>query len=201
MVKAGLVSLVERRTPQNEDSSILSSLFTAFLPSAVHQTQHFIDYSVQTEATQLLLRSENWSRNKTSSPSGIHKRDSLYAMQRSSVSHLRHRPSASCAFMWHLTKTSVQRSVSSQTRAEKNPAAAKAPVHCPAPAGCLKHAFTYSSRITAFHCQNRDKHHPCCHKNHRKAECSYHVINHSLPRTEGILLPLKTQVTEKLSKG
>lgn len=128
-------------------------------------------------------------------------RDSLYAMQRSSASHLRHRPSASCAFMWHLTKTSVQHSVSSPTRAEKNPTAAKAPVHCPAPAGCLKNAFTYSSRIAAFHCQKRDKHHPCYHKNHRKAECSYHVINHSLPRTEGILLPLTTQVTEKLSKG
>lgn len=122
-------------------------------------------------------------------------------MQQSSISHPRQLPSASCAFAWHSTEMSVQRSVSSQTIAEKNHMEMKAPTYCPAQIGCIKNAFTYSSKIMAFHYQNKDKHHLYCQEKHRKAECFYHVIIHSMPRKEGILLPLKSQVLEKLTKG
>lgn len=47
---------------ENEDSNILSLLFTTLLPSAVHRKEHFIDYSVQTEAVQLLLCSKKISQ-------------------------------------------------------------------------------------------------------------------------------------------
>lgn len=122
-------------------------------------------------------------------------------MQQSSTSHPRHLPSASCAFVWHSTKMSVRRSMTSQTIAEKNHMEMKAPMYCPAPTGCIKNAFTYSSKITAFRYQNKDKHHLYRQGKHRKAECFYHVINRSMPSKEGILLPLKGQVPEKLTKG
>lgn len=69
------------------------------------------------------------------------------------------------------------------------------------PGGCLKNAFTRSSKITALHCQNRDKHHLYCQEKHQKAECFYQVISDSMTGKEGILLPLKTQLREKLKRG
>jgi len=61
-------SYPKRTTLQNEESSILSLLFTASLASAAHHTQCFVDCSVQMEATQLLLRSESQSGSRVAVP-------------------------------------------------------------------------------------------------------------------------------------
>lgn len=57
------------KTSQNEDSSIPPLLLTALPPSAVQHIPHLIDYSLHAEAVQLLLYSQNESRNKTSKAS------------------------------------------------------------------------------------------------------------------------------------